>query len=419
MKSYAPGIVLIVIILLIDLYTFKGLRLLTSNIQASWIRWTIHSIYWLVTALAIAATVWLSVNITEVQDTRDYRTFFTLAGLLMLVIAPKLIFMAFHLMDDIYFLVQKIWSSWSGSSASDSASSNTITRSKFLTQIGLALAALPFFGMIYGMLKGRFDFRVINQKVNFSHLPEAFEGFRIVQISDAHLGSFYHNYAAVAEVFDMVNNLRPDLIVFSGDMVNNYADEVDGWEPYFSKLNAPFGKYAILGNHDYGDYVSWPSKAAKEANLRELVEKVESTGFKMLLNSNVTISKAGEEISLIGVENWGHGRFSKYGDLEQAMRGANPPFKILLSHDPSHWDEQVIRKTDIALTMSGHTHGMQFGIEVPGIKWSPAQYRYPRWGGLYKAGNQQLYVNRGFGYIGFPGRVGISPEITLIELNKA
>lgn len=417
MKSYAPGFVLVAIVLAIDLYTFKGLRLLTQSLHHR-LRLLIHVGYWSVTAGAIAATIWLTANITEVQDARDYQTFFTLAGLVMLVVAPKLIFVAFHGADDLYYLLSQLRKPKADPDADVENGKGVVTRAKFLTQVGLGMAALPFTGMVYGMLEGRFDFRVTKNTASFPNLPQPFSGLRIVQISDAHLGSFYRNFKAVEQAFEMVQELRPDILVFSGDMVNNYGDEVDGWEPYFTKLEARYGKYAILGNHDYGDYVAWPSLEAKTANLQYLKRKIKSMGFNLLLNSNDRIEIDGASIGIIGVENWGHGRFSKYGDLEKAMRGMDEPFKLLLSHDPTHWEEQVMGKTDIDLTLSGHTHGMQFGIEVPGIKWSPAQYRYPRWGGLYREGAQHLYVNRGFGYIGFPGRVGISPEITLLELRK-
>lgn len=416
MKSIAPGIILIALILIIDLYTFKGLRLLTRGLRQSWLRFAIHTMYWLVTAASIGATMWLTANITEIQDTREYRVFFTLAGLVMLVIFPKLLFILFHLFEDLVHLGKRLFAK---SSPADRPDENGISRSKFITQVGLGMAAIPFSGMIYGMLHGRFDFRITEQSIAFPNLPDAFDGLRIVQISDAHLGSFYQNFKAVLPGFDMVNKLRPDLIFFTGDMVNNYADECDGWESYFSKLEARYGKYAILGNHDYGDYVPWKSEEAKKENLKTLVRNIEKMGFRMLLNQNEQVRIGSDAIDLIGVENWGSGRFAKYGDLDQAMRNSDQSFKILLSHDPSHWDEQVREKTNIDLTLSGHTHGMQFGIEVPGIKWSPAQYRYPRWGGLYREKNQYLHVNRGFGYIGFPGRVGIPPEITLIELRKA
>jgi predicted MPP superfamily phosphohydrolase len=417
MKSYTPLIIFVLFILALDLYTFKGLKLLTSEITQNWIRSTIHIGYWLVTLVMVIAILWLAANFASIQVTRNYKVFFTLAGLTLLVVAPKLIFVTFHLLDDIYYLVVKYFNL--PGSANLSETGNKISRAKFLTQTGLVLAAIPFVGMIYGMLKGRFDFRILKQKLAFDNLPPAFNGLRIVQISDAHLGSFYNNYDSVLKGFELINSLQPDLILFTGDMVNNYADEIEGWQPYFQNLKAKYGKYSILGNHDYGDYVGWETPEVKQKNLQKLVDLHGEMGFKILLNANETIEIGGQKISLIGVENWGKGGFSKYGNLAKASAGAVEPFKILMSHDPSHWEEEVLEHTSIDLTLSGHTHGMQFGIEIPGFKWSPVQYRYPRWGGLYTEGKQHLYVNRGFGYIGFPGRVGIPPEITFLELESS
>jgi len=215
----------------------------------------------------------------------------------------------------------------------------------------------------------------------------------------------------------LINEQEPDLIFFTGDLVNNFAEETEDWAPVLKKMNAKMGKYSILGNHDYGDYSEWPSPEAKEKNLEEIKAFHKKMGFQLMLNENKSLKVNDEEIALIGVENWGKPPFPQHGDLDKAMEGVNPDsFKLLMSHDPSHWDAKVLGKTDINLTFSGHTHGMQFGIERIGIKWSPIQYRYPRWGGLYKESKQFLYVNRGFGYIGFPGRIGMPPEITVVEL---
>ncbi|TVR42681.1 MAG: metallophosphoesterase, partial [Cryomorphaceae bacterium] len=399
MKVIAPGIVLILFILLVDLYTYKGLRVLTANMKRRGPRNALHILYGLGTLFSILATIWMTANIQNVHEARDYRIFFTLSGLVMLLIAPKFLFMAFHLAEDVLHVIRKVLAK----PGEAENGGNGITRARFLSQIGLMLAAIPFLGMIYGMLRGRFAFRVVEQKVTSGRLPGSFDGFRIVHISDAHLGSFYGNYEAVREGFSMINALKPDMIVFTGDMVNNYADEVDGWEPFFSALQAPYGKFAVLGNHDYGDYVPWESEKEKADNLKKLMSQIRQMGFTLLMNEHLNVERNGEHITLVGVENWGRGRFARYGDLNRAMKDVPQHYKILLSHDPSHWDAQVLGQTDIDLTLSGHTHGMQFGIEVPGIKWSPVQYRYPRWGGLYREGKQHLYVNRGFGYIGFPG----------------
>ncbi len=258
--------------------------------------------------------------------------------------------------------------------------------------------------------------------MSFANLPAWADGLRIVHISDIHIGSFFNNHDAVQRGIDMVNELKPDLILFTGDMVNNYADELVGWEDTLSKLNARLGKFSILGNHDYGDYVTWPNAEVRAENIEKLKQYHKKIGFRLLLNEKVNFGAENDEsIEILGVENWGLGGFSQYGKLSEAMKDSDEKkFQILLSHDPSHWDAEVMGKTSIEITLSGHTHGMQFGVEIPGIiKWSPVKYRYPRWGGLYTVGKQHLYVNRGFGYIGFPGRVGMPPEITFFELQKA
>ena len=290
-------------------------------------------------------------------------------------------------------------------------------RFEFLYQMGLVLVAIPFASVLYGVTKGKFNYRVIREKINFRHLPKSFKGLKIVQISDMHLGSFNKKFDQVEKAIELINEQEPDLILFTGDLVNNFAEETDGWAPVLSKMKAKIGKYSILGNHDYGDYSEWDSPEAKEKNLVAIKKFHKKIGFQLLLNESETITINGEEIVLIGVENWGKPPFPQHGDLEKASKKTKPHhFKILMSHDPSHWNAKVLSETDIDLTFSGHTHGMQFGIERAGIKWSPIQYKYPQWGGLYQEGKQYLYVNRGFGYLGFPGRIGMSPEITVVEL---
>jgi hypothetical protein len=270
------------------------------------------------------------------------------------------------------------------------------------------------------MAKGRFNFRITNEKLSFPNLPEAFNGFKVVHISDIHIGSFLGHENQVKKAIELVNEQNPDIILFTGDLVNNFAEELSGWIPILSDLRAKYGKFSILGNHDYGDYFEWPNKAEKEQNLTNLKQAHKELGFKLLLNESMQIELNNSKIGLIGVENWGLPPFPQYGNLKVAMNGSSElPFNILMSHDPSHWDAEVIDKTNIDLTLSGHTHGMQFGIEIGNVKWSPVKYKYPRWGGLYKENKQYLYVNRGFGYIGFPGRVGMPPEITVIELKRA
>jgi len=294
-----------------------------------------------------------------------------------------------------------------------------ISRAKFLSQIGIIMATAPFVGLLFGVLKGRFAFYTRHVNLSFPNLPPAFNGLRIVQISDLHLGSFGTNREPLREAVELINKEKPDMVLFTGDLVNNFAGETRGWEDILGKINAPMGKYAILGNHDYGDYSSWPSQQRKAANFKGIVAAFRRFGFQLLRNESLTIEKDGQHFVLSGVENWGHPPFPQYGDLEKAWSEAgDAPFKILLSHDPDHWDAEVIGKKDYDLTLAGHTHGMQFGVEVGKFNWSPAKYRFKRWAGLYREGNQFLYVNRGLGYLGMPARVGMPPEITVFELHR-
>jgi predicted MPP superfamily phosphohydrolase len=294
------------------------------------------------------------------------------------------------------------------------------SRRKFISQIALGLAAIPFTSLLYGMYRGKYNYRVLNYTLYFEDLPSAFDGYRLTQISDIHSGSF-DNAEKVNYAIDLVNAQKSDLILFTGDMVNNKADEMLLWKEDFARLNAKDGVFSVLGNHDYGDYVSWSSKEEKAENLNQLKAIQKDIGFELLLNESRFIERDDERLALIGVENWGKGGFKKAGDLAKATANVEAKdFKILMSHDPSHWEAQVIPDAHhYHLTLSGHTHGMQFGIEIPGlVKWSPVKWRYKQWAGIYEQFGQYLNVNRGFGYIGYPGRVGIWPEITVIELKK-
>ena len=285
--------------------------------------------------------------------------------------------------------------------------------------IGWIIAGAMFIAILVGIFWGRWNWITHTVKLTFPHLPEELNGTRIVQISDIHVGSFFNNYGKVQKAIDAINRLDADYVLFTGDLVNNVTSEMHGWEPLFNQIKAKKGKYSILGNHDYGDYVPWKEEAKKQQNLLDLIEMHRSIGFTPLLNEQVQISEQENGAWFIGVENWGKAPFRQSGNLVKAMDNIpENAFKLLLSHDPSHFDEQVIG-TGIDLTLSGHTHGMQFGIDRFGIKFSPVQFRYKKWAGLYQVGKQYLYVNRGFGYLGFPGRVGIYPEITFIELSKA
>lgn len=300
-----------------------------------------------------------------------------------------------------------------------SAPAEGISRSVFLSRLALLLGAGIVGGFIHG-ISNRYRYQVKKVKIRFPNLPAAFAGMKIVQISDIHSGSF-DDVAAVQKGVQMALDLKPDIIFFTGDLVNDRSSEVGEYQQVFSKLKAPMGVYSILGNHDYGDYVSWPSEEAKRANLDMLKKIHADMGWRLMMNEHIVLERGSDKIALLGIENWGaKAHFPKYGSMPDAYQGLpekNIPFKILLSHDPSHWTAQVRPQyPDIDLTLSGHTHGMQFGVEIPWLKWSPVQYIYKQWAGLYREGRQYLYVNRGFGFLGYQGRFGILPEITLIEL---
>lgn len=423
MKKLSMILIIVGILILIDIYAFKSLRLLISTTNKTEWKWFLYSLYGFSTLITYGILIFIHFNFTrDVNALVNPYYIFLGFGILVLILLPKLIVTIFHLLDDLIHLIKHVVYFLIRRPVTANESGDIMTRWEFLTKVGWFLSIVPFAGTLYGMLYGRFAFRVVKKKISFPNFPASANGLRIVQISDTHLGSFYRNKKQVQKGFDLVKSLNPDIIVFTGDMVNNATHETRGFEEIFKTLRSRYGNYSVLGNHDYGDYVDWPSRSAKKENLDQLIDFQEKAGFKVLLNEMVEFkTDSGEIIEIIGVENWGANGFTKYGDLSKALRNSNPNnFQILLSHDPSHWEAQVMGKTEIDLTLSGHTHGMQFGVEIPGVmKWSPAQYRYKRWGGLYQEGKQKLYVNRGFGYIGFPGRVGMPPEITLLELYKS
>ncbi|MER3463424.1 MAG: metallophosphatase, partial [Chitinophagaceae bacterium] len=331
----------------------------------------------------------------------------------------KLIACIFFLIDDIrrgiQWLVGKLY--FSQTEGEGMNESDRMSRSLFLSWLGLAVGGGLFGSLFYGF-SNKYNYAIKRRKLSFENLPEAFKGLKIVQISDVHSGSFTDK-TGVQKGIDLILKQNPDLILFTGDLVNNRADEMEDYIDVFSQLKAPMGVYSILGNHDYGDYEKWPSLEAKRENLDRLKAIHGHMGWRLLLDEHVPLEKNGQEIGLIGIQNWSAlKRFPKYGDLSKAYVGAEKyPFKILMSHDPTHWDAEVRPKfPDIDLMLAGHTHGMQFGVEIPGFRWSPVQYVYRQWADLYKEGSQMLYVNRGYGFIGYPGRVGILPEITVIEL---
>ena len=330
----------------------------------------------------------------------------------------KLIFIVFILFEDLIRFMEILFSALRNLISSKAKKIEAPGRRKFIRQSGLIVAGIPFTSMIYGVIKGRYDFKVSQVKLPFKNLPKAFDGFKIVQISDIHTGSF-DSQEAINKGIDIINEQNADVILFTGDLVNNDSRELIPFIDDFKRLQSKNGVYSILGNHDYGDYKQWDSASDKEKNMDLLFDYQKQMNFQLLNNENVTITKNGESIGIIGVENWGNPPFPQRGDLDEALKGVeNLPFKILMSHDPTHFTKKVVpHKTHFDLTLAGHTHGMQFGIDIPGFKWSPIEYIYPQWAGLYEEAKQYLYVNRGFGFLGFPGRAGIRPEITVIELS--
>jgi len=393
----------------VDIYAFQAVRTLSKDYI--WARY----LYWGISIAFLILVILVIINFDR-NAGPQHPLFKIMMGSFVLLFVPKMIISAPLLLEDIVRVLVGISGKFIGTNANDAF---LPSRRKFISQIALALAAIPFAGILHGIFKGKYNYRVIKKTLFFPDLPDAFDGFRISQISDVHSGSF-DNAEKIAYGIDLINQQESDVILFTGDLVNDRADEMDPWKEIFSRLKAPMGKYSILGNHDYGDYTTWPSPEAKLANMQKLYRTHEEIGFDLLRNENRILEKGGESIRLVGVENWGKG-FAQHGDLDKALAGTDEnEFHILMSHDPSHFDEIVKdHPKKMSLTMSGHTHGMQFGIEIPGlIRWSPVKYRYPKWAGLYEEAGKYLYVNRGFGFLAFPGRVGIWPEITVLEFRK-
>lgn len=416
-----PFLIFTLFVFLVDLYVYKGLKVLLDKPSNPVVKIFFRTLFWLIPSILLASVLMASYFRQVDTDPRIFNGYFYIVAFTMMFYLPKLVFLIFHLLDDIVFITEKLIKSIARflDKTNEPFGEKNISRRKFISRTGIILAIIPFLAVIYGVAYGRFDFQVTEKSVEIGGLPDSFDGFRILQISDIHAGSFYGYEERVKRAVDIINNQEADIIVFTGDLVNNFTSELDGLEGILMEMEARHGKYSILGNHDYGDYYQWESPEAKEQNMKEMLTAHEKIGFRLLLNQWDSLSVNGESIALIGVENWGEPPFPRYGDLEKAISGTEDmPVRILLSHDPSHWDAEVLGATDIDLTLSGHTHGMQFGIEYRNFRWSPSQYKYPRWGGLYKEASQYLYVNRGLGYLAFPGRIGMPPEITIIELRK-
>jgi predicted MPP superfamily phosphohydrolase len=377
-----------------DLYFYQAIHALTDSAIYLWIYWVID----LVLMGGIVAVIFLRSG-SQIQQNVITRVM----GLVLLSFIPRLFSLPVLLIEDGSRLFRGF-----------------PPRSIWVSELALSISAVLFLVVLFGITRGRHFYRLRRETISFPDLPEAFDGFTITQITDVHSGSFT-NAAGVQKGLDLVNDQQSDIILFTGDLVNNRASEMDQWIPAFARLKAPMGKFSILGNHDYGDYIQWENTEAKQANLDRLKQVHTEIGFRLLLDEAVTLSKGDQSIVLIGVENWGKGGFHKYGDLKKATQHVpDDAFKILMSHDPSHWEGVTLHhKQQIHLTLSGHTHGMQFGIDFLGFKWSPIKYVYKQWVGLYQDAGRFLYVNRGFGFLGLKGRIGMWPEVAVITLRRS
>jgi predicted MPP superfamily phosphohydrolase len=386
-------------IIIVDMFSFYWLQSIIKHLDSKSLKATINLVFWIFTIGLVSAILILKVKMDAIPSRKKQLLISSLYGLTVSSFIPKIIFVI--IISILYFSNYFI-------SETDSLI--------IVPAFGLVAGFFPFFVIVYAIFRAIYRFKIYHIPINSKSLPKAFDGLRIVHISDLHLGSFNYRYKILERAVELINELKPDLVFFTGDLVNNYAWELRGWEPVLEEISAKLGKFSVLGNHDYGDYTTWETPEAKEENF-ELVKKFhKNIGFSLLLNEGVTIEKGGEAISIVGVENWGKGPFKDYGDLKKALGTVNTSFKILLSHDPSHWNEEVTGNKEIVLTLSGHTHGMQAGLKLMGNQWSPIKYKYKQWAGLYKFQDQYLYVTRGLGWIGFPGRLGMRPEITCIKL---
>jgi predicted MPP superfamily phosphohydrolase len=401
--------------LLLDWYVFSGLKTLSGGLPIRWRQ--VITFGYLVVSIGVTITFLLGIgSFRRAQGMTPFHEW--VLSIFLAFLVSKLFFIIVLFLGDIGRFFYGIVRHFVKPNAS-TAEPFFPARRKFISEIAVLVAAVPLAGFFYAMVKGKYDYKVHRQTLYFDDLPEAFDGFTITHLSDIHSGSF-DNAEAVQRGIDLANAQKSDLFVFTGDLVNNAAWEIEPYIPRFSQLKAPFGQFSILGNHDYGDYIQWDSEAEKDANLDKLKEHHKALGYRLLLDENLVLEKSGQKISLIGVQNWGRG-FIQIGDLDKALRGVpEDAFKILLSHDPTHWEEKVrYNPATIHLTLSGHTHGAQFGVETAAFRWSPVQYRYLDWAGLVNEKNRYLYVNRGFGFLAFSGRLGIWPEITVITLKRS
>lgn len=399
--------ILILIYLLIDIYAFQAVRTVIRN---PWVT----AVYFLI-SIGVLVALYYELSLARTTKMMQPPGVYIL-GIFLIVMVPKLILVLFMFGEDVVRIIVGTARKIYGTDDTQFMAS----RRKFVSNLALGIASIPFASLIYGMIKGKYDYRVLKYELEFEDLPEEFDGYKITQLSDIHCGSF-DNARKVRYGMRLANQQKSDLILITGDLVNNVAAEAEKWKPLLSSLKAKDGVFSVLGNHDYGDYVHWNNNKEKRENLQRLIELQKEFGWNLLLNENHLIRRNGQKIAVVGVENWGDHGFKKAGDLNLAAEGLGKnDFKILLTHDPSHWEKKVRKDArNYQLTLSGHTHGMQFGIEIPGVvQWSPIQYRYKQWAGIYEDSGRYINVNRGFGFLGYSGRVGIWPEITVIRLKK-
>lgn len=404
------AVFLVSIYLVLDTYVFIAFRSITEGMNPIWRR-AIHAGYWIASLAALTGVLlYRQIDPKILGNLRLYITTF-----FFVLFVGKLFATVFLMLEDIRRGV-----TWLVNLFPFVEEKHSTSRSDFMQKTALIAGAIPVATMSFGIISGAHDYRVRKRIVSSPNLPKAFDGIRVAQISDIHTGSFF-NKTAVAGGIDLLNKQKPDIAFFTGDLVNNKSEEAKDYLDIFKKVSAPLGVFSVMGNHDYGDYSSWTSAQAKQDDVKNLHDMHRYMGYDLLLNENRTIKIDNEEIAILGCENWGIGRFSKYGDMDKTIAGTEEkPFKLLLSHDPSHWDAQIRKEyPEIDLMLSGHTHGMQFGVEIGNFRWSPVQYRYKQWADLYTEGDQSLYVNRGYGFIGYPGRIGILPEITILELKRS
>ncbi|WP_018676045.1 metallophosphoesterase [Riemerella columbina] len=396
-------IILLGLFFVLEFYVYQAIRTVTQN---HWVR----GLYIGVSLLAYAVIAYEMLNYNAAN--RSQIRIQWIISVFLIFILPKLLIFVFLLINDFFRFIQ-----W-GFRWAVHSNTHFPERRKFLSLVGVGLAGVLSMAVADGIIFGKYRHRARRVRLKLKNLPAAFKGYKIVQISDVHSGSFLHP-EKLQSAIDLINEQQPDLVLFTGDMVNNYADEFQPFIPLFKQIKAKDGKFSVLGNHDYGDYGQWKSKEEKAQNIPRLITFQKEAGFEMLRNEHRIITKNGQNLYILGVENWGEKPFPQFGDLDKAVAGVpKEATKILMSHDPTHFDHIVKHHPkDIQLTLSGHTHGMQFGLDLKNVRWSPVQYRYKKWADLYESEDKYLYVNRGFGVLAYPGRVGINPEITVFELS--